>query len=143
MLDIATLSALSALCLLITGAATWMLRAAKEDLKEVVTEARQAMADGTAAIKTEFKEFSKDINTKLDGINLHVDQKVEGVKTYVRDVSLKSDQISEKMHKSETDFLEFKVDLPEQFVTRREMDEIKKRVIRLEGPAWPTKNPQE
>lgn len=139
MLDLTTLSAICTLCVLVTGAAIWALRAAKDDIKDIVLHAEALMAQNTQLIKEEFKEFSKEVDRKLDNIHLHIDQKVESVKTNVRDVSLKTDQITDKIHKSETDFLEFKVDLPEQFVTRREMDEFKKRVIRLEGPVWPTK----
>lgn len=142
MLDLASLSALIALCLAITGASIWALRAAKDDIKDIVKNSEQAVTQTAQAVKDEFKEFSKEVDRKLVNIHLHIDQKVESVKTNVRDVSLKTDQLSEKIHKGETDFLEFKVDLPDQFVTRREMDEFKKRVIRLEGPVWPTKGPE-
>ncbi len=142
MLDLASLSALIALCLAITGASIWALRAAKDDIKDIVKNSEQAVTQTAQAVKDELKEFSKEVDRKLVNIHLHIDQKVESVKTNVRDVSLKTDQLSEKIHKGETDFLEFKVDLPDQFVTRREMDEFKNRVIRLEGPVWPTKGPE-
>lgn len=142
MLDLAALSAIVALCLAITGAAIWALRAAKDDIKDMMKRSDDYMIQNTQLLKDEFKEFSKDVDRKLDNIHSHIDQKVESVKTNVRDVSLKTDQITDKIHKNETEFLEFKVELPEQFVTRREMDEFKKRVIRLEGPVWPTKGPE-
>lgn len=139
MLDIATLSALITICVAVTGTAIWALRAAKDDIQSAVTKSEASMVQNTQLIKDEFKEFIKEIDRKVENIHLHIDQKVESVKTNVRDVSLKTDQLTDKIHRGETDFLEFKVELPEQFVTRREMDEIKKRVIRLEGPVWPTK----
>lgn len=112
----------------ITGTAVWVLRAATRDVKD-------ALNSYSTAMREEFKEFTKGVDTKLDGFNIHIDHKVEGVKTYVRDVSLKSDVLAEKIHQVDREILILRTSMPENFVTRREMEEIRKRVTRLEPTA--------
>lgn len=124
---IETLVGIGVIATTITGLAIWQLRITANDLKSHLNTHVEQM-------RSEFKELNKDIDRKLDGINIYVDRKVEGVKTYVRDIDLKTNTLQEKIHRSEVDHLNFKSNLPNEFATRREMDEVKKRIVRLEGP---------
>lgn len=154
------IAAIATLSVVVTGGAIWILRATTADIKNSVNnsitqmeahsdktiERMEAHSDKTvqqmqahsdqAVVKMqdEFKKLTHDMDRQLEKINLNVDQKIEGVKTYVRDVSIKADGLNDKLHTAETEFLQFKVALPDQFVTRREMEEVRKRVVRLEGP---------
>jgi hypothetical protein len=128
--------AIGSICVIITGAAIWSLRASATDVK---TDVKTALTESISVIKQEFKEFTKEVDRKLEGISLHHDQKVEGVKSYARDVDIKTDRINEKLHEATVEMLQFQKELPEEFVTRREWEEIKKRVIRLEGSSFDPK----
>jgi hypothetical protein len=116
---------ISAIAFAVTGLAVWALRSATADMKQNLDET-------THLLQADFKEFKESVDNKLDSFHIHVDQKVEGVKTHVRDLSIKSDGLSDKIHGAERDYLLFRSQLGEQYVTRRELDELRKRIIRLE-----------
>lgn len=109
----------------VTGMAVYALRTATTDMKRLIDQS-------TTHMQQEFKQFTKGVDAKLDNFHIHVDQKVEGVKTHVRDVSLKSDDLSERIHAAERDYLIFRSDLSEKFVTKSELDDLRKRIVRLE-----------
>jgi phage-related minor tail protein len=109
----------------VTGIAVWTLRTATTDMK-------RNLDLSTEALRESFKEFTKGVDAKLDNFHLHVDKKVEGVNTHVRDISLRSDALTDRIHLAEREYLIFRSELNEQYVSRREMDELRKRVTRLE-----------
>ena len=127
---LAVIGSISAIAFGITGFAVKALRTATADMKKNVDES-------TARLSVEFREFKDGVDHKLDSFNLHVDQKVEGVKTHVRDLSIKSDGLTEKIHGAERDYLIFRSQLGERYVTRQDIDELRKRIARLEPPYKP------
>ena len=116
---------ISAIAFAVTGLAVWALRTATTDMK-------QNLENSTERLQQDFKDFKEGVDHKLDSFHIHVDQKVEGVKTHVRDLSIKSDGLSDKIHDAERDYLLFRSQLGEQYVTRRELDELRRRIVRLE-----------
>ena len=137
------LAGLAALCTLVTGCAIWALRSTKKDLEDSVNSAKSSMEtqvkkvlEGmeaqTKSIREELKDLNCELDKRLTDLNLHMDQKMESIKTNLRDVHGKADKLVDSMHQADKDFLQFKVVLPEQFVTRREMEDIRTRLAKIE-----------
>jgi len=137
------IAGLTALCTLVTGCAIWAIRSAKADMKESVDAAKAAMTAEvdkvlkamelqTGTIRSEIKDLHQELDRRLTDLNLHMDQKMESVKSNLRDVHGKADKLVDSMHQADKDFLQFKVVLPEQFVTRREMEDIRERLSKIE-----------
>jgi len=79
-------------------------------------------------IRTEFKELRDGVDEKLDSFYLHVDQKIESVKTNVRDLSTDQDKTKDSLHQLEREFLLHNAQQSDKFITRREFDDLKERL---------------